>query len=100
MASFHKSSSLYRDTPVKDFYLDLWQVQNINIQPDETDTEYTIEPKYAERPDLLANSLYGNSRLWWVLAMRNKDLLIDPIADFQPGLTIFLPTQEMIAGIV
>lgn len=99
MANFHKSSSFYINTPVRDFYLDLWKADDIDIGSDETDTEYKIEPKYQERPDLLANEIYGNSRLWWVIALRNRDILIDPIGDFQPGLTIFLPERQRIAGL-
>ena len=100
MANFHKSSSYYRDTPIRDFYLDLWQIDDSDIQPQETDVEYTIESKYAERPDLLASDRYGNARLWWVIALRNRDLLIDPIGDFQAGLTIFLPEKETISGLI
>jgi len=98
MADFHKTSSFYIDTPVKNFYLDLWEAERIDIQEDITDTEYVIEHKYKERPDLLAHALYGNARLWWVFSMRNKDVLIDPIADFQPGVKIWIPSNERIAG--
>jgi hypothetical protein len=43
------------------------------------------------RPDLLAYDIYGDSQLWWVFAVRNKDVLKDPIYDFVPGQTIYLP---------
>lgn len=99
MASFHKSTSYYTDTPVRDFYLDIWVADNVDVLPDITDEEYIIESKYKERPDLLAAERYGSPNLWWVLPIRNKDVLIDPIADFQPGLTIWLPSSSRIAGI-
>ena len=69
--------------------------QNVN------DERYVINAMYDERPDLLAHALYGSTRLWWVFAIRNPDLLKDPIRDFKSGLRIFLPSAEnvnIIAG--
>lgn len=62
--------------------------QNVN------DERYVINAMYDERPDLLAHELYGSTRLWWVFAIRNPDLLKDPIGDFKTGLRIFLPSAE------
>lgn len=98
MADIHSDNSFYKETEIKDFYLDLWDADSIDYQPTSTDKEYVIESKYNNRPDLLANDLYGTSELWWVLAMRNKDLLIDPIADFTTGTTIWLPAASEING--
>jgi len=99
MAEIHSDNSFYKETEIKDFYLDLWDADSINYEPVSTDTEYVIEPIYNNRPDLLANKLYGSPALWWVLAMRNKDLLIDPINDFVTGLTIWVPTRSDVGGI-
>ena len=46
------------------------------------------------RPDLLAYDRYGSSRYWWLFAMRNKDIIIDPIQDFKTGITIRIPKLE------
>lgn len=62
----------------------------------DTDEEYIIDQAYNERPDLLAYVLYGNSRLWWVFALRNPDVIEDPTRDFQAGKTIRLPTKETV----
>ena len=65
------------------------------------DELYTITASYAERPDSLAYLLYGSARLWWVFALRNPDLLKDPIRDFKEGVSIYLPSSEnvkIIAG--
>ena len=78
MAEFHKQTSFYRDTPVRDFYLDLWNP--IEVPASVNDREYIIESKYNTRPDLLASVEYGSSKLWWVFAMANKDILIDVIS--------------------
>ena len=60
------------------------------------DEQYTIPTSMAERPDLLADRFYGNSRLWWVFALRNPDELKDPIRDFKAGLEIYLPSEETV----
>lgn len=98
MAKIHKQTSPYLKTPIKDFYLDLWKKRNIPPQSD--DQLITIEPKYEGRPDLLSFDLYGTPRLWWVFAVRNMDLLIDPIEDMKAGVTIFAPTKDRIVDFI
>lgn len=61
------------------------------VPADDDDFLYEIEPQYTHRPDLLAFDLYGTSKLWWVFAQRNMDVLKDPIFDMKPGIKIFLP---------
>jgi hypothetical protein len=98
MASFHKSTSYLVNTPVKDFYLDLWEADEVDVLPNITDEKYTIESLYNERPDLLAFDKYGNAKLWWVIILRNKDVLFDPIADFRSGVQIWLPSADSVRG--
>lgn len=73
---------------------------DVNILPkipkSRADTIYEIEPQYEHRPDLLASKLYGTVQLWWVFALRNPDLLVDPLEDFTSGKKIYLPTQQTI----
>jgi hypothetical protein len=52
------------------------------------------------RPDLLAYDIYGDSQLWWVFVVRNKDVLRDPVYDFVPGQRIFLPKLETIKNAI
>jgi len=40
---------------------------------------------------LLAYDLYNDTKLWWVFAQRNMDIIKDPIYDIEAGTTIFLP---------
>jgi prophage DNA circulation protein len=47
---------------------------------------------------LLAYDLYGDSALWWVFAMRNPNTIQDPVFDFLPGTTIFIPKKETIVA--
>jgi len=69
------------------------------IRKTEKDEEYVIGHGYDERPDLLAHEIYGNSRLWWVFALRNPDILLDPIRDFTAGKTIILPSEAAVKNI-
>lgn len=94
MADIHKYTSRYNSTPIKDFYLDIWNPVIIEENPNDDLIE--IESKYHERPDLLAYDLYGSPRLWWVFASRNMDTLIDPINDFKSGTLIFAPTRDSV----
>lgn len=60
------------------------------------DALYTIEVQYQHRPDLLAYDLYGDAKLWWVFVMRNRSILADPIFDFKPGISIFVPGKDQL----
>ena len=71
------SDSLYRNTQIIDNkYLDILDPV-IDSTDNYTIKEVTISNKYNNRPDLLANELYGNSKLWWVFAEFNPDTLND-----------------------
>ena len=93
MANINDDNSYYKETPIKDFYLDLWKADSYEIEATPNDVQMTIESKYHRRPDLLAHELFGDSKLWWVFPMRNKDLLVDPINDFTSGLVIWVPSS-------
>jgi len=89
----YRRDSLYRSTEVENKqYLSIWEptvteISSLTTQP------YTIENKYHQRPDTLADKLYGNAKLWWVFATINQDILNDPITDFEAGLTIQVPLR-------
>ena len=91
MSQSMKDTSQYYDTPIKNWYLDIMVPQDVPSSP--YDQTITIPPGFNQRPDLLSQQQYGTPRLWWVFAVRNPDLLIDPINDFVPGLTIYIPTN-------
>lgn len=98
MANINKPTSPYSRTPIKDYYLDLWQP--VDIPASANDTEIEIQPQHHERPDLLSYELYGTARLWWLFAMRNKDVLFDPIYDFKSGTKIFIPSKDRIEELI
>ena len=83
------TSSPYFNTELFGEFLDTLNYRAIPKEVD--DIVYTIKPQHALRPDLLAYDLYGDANLWWVFAVRNPNAIEDPIFDFQPGVTIFLP---------
>ena len=62
------------------------------------DVKYTIDKVYQNRPDLLAFDLYGDANLWWVFVQRNPDVLRDPVFDFLPGVTIYIPKKNTIVN--
>lgn len=97
MARIHKETSPYFNTPIRDFYLDILEVRR--VYPSSNDKIMAIEAKYEGRPDLFANDYYGSPRLWWVLVLRNMDILIDPLEDFKTGVEIFVPSVETVQGI-
>jgi len=86
-------ASPYYNTPFFENgkFLDLL---NYRVIPKLVDDILTpIPANYDLRPDLFANDLYGDSRLWWVFAARNPNTLIDPLWDFTTGTLIYLPKK-------
>lgn len=96
MASIHKPTSQYYNTPIREFYLDLARFRS--VPPTTSDTLVTIAPQYEGRPDLFAYEVYGSPALWWVLVLRNMDVLIDPIEDFKAGVQIWVPSKDRATG--
>jgi hypothetical protein len=98
MANFHRRDSFLKNAGVFDQFLDLNSLPKIPRTVN--DKTYTIERGYAGRPDLLADALYDNSRLWWVFALRNPDLIKDPLRDFKEGSEIKVPSMSTIETII
>jgi len=91
MASNSKTTSQYYLTPITNFYLDLWVP--INVPASDYDLQINIPASMNQRPDLLSQQQYGTPGLWWVFAVRNPDLINDPIEDFVAGLQIYVPSN-------
>jgi hypothetical protein len=92
MATYPKTSP-YANTKISES----GQLGFLKIRPvpaNDDDILYTIQSQYLYRPDLLAYDLYGTSKLWWVFAQRNMDVLKDPVFDFRPGIEIYLPKSS------
>lgn len=91
MARNSKDTSQYLTTQIRDWYLDIMVERK--VPKSEFDKIIRIPAQYDQRPDLLSNAEYGTPRLWWVFAVRNPDLINDPIQDFVAGLEIYIPTN-------
>jgi hypothetical protein len=89
--AIYNSTSPYYTTPSKNGYLDIINFRNIPVRAD--DVLFELTKKYEHRPELLANDLYGDVNLWWVFAVRNKNVIQDPVFDMVAGIKIYLPLQ-------
>jgi hypothetical protein len=88
----YRKTSAYYSTNLYGKFLDVMTPRTITAYPD--DAEMTISQAYEYRPDLLAYDLYGDANLWWIFAMRNPNVLKNPIADFFAGQLILLPKLD------
>ena len=94
----YKNTSPWYNTQITNNYLDILTIRPVSAEPD--DFLYTIESQYTYRPDLLAFDLYGNAELWWVFIQRNLNVLQDPIFDFVPGNSIYIPKGSSLKTIL
>jgi len=93
--SYSKTSPYYNNETFGPF-LDVANIPSIPNDP--TDVVYKIDAIYKNRPDLLSYDLYGTSALWWVFAVRNPNTIQDPIYDFLPGATIYVPKKAALTA--
>ena len=89
MARYSEMSPWGKTRIVNKDYLNVLEIRPVPKSDD--DVLYEIQPQFTHRPDLLAYSVYGSSKLWWVFAQRNPDSIEDPVYDFAPGVKIRLP---------
>jgi len=92
MTARYSKTSPYYTTSVTGNFLDVLAYRPIPKNP--MDIKYTIDFVYEFRPDMLASDLYDNSGLWWVFAIRNPNVIADPIFDFYAGQIIYLPSKD------
>lgn len=92
----YSKTSPYATTGTYGFFLDVMNFRDIPKDP--SDITYQLDAIYRFRPDLLAFDLYGDASLWWVFAMRNPNVIQDPVFDFIPGVTIFIPKKATITA--
>ena len=67
------------------------------VPAEKDDILFTVTSSYHHRPDLLAHDLYKDSKLWWVFAQRNPNVIEDPIYDFKAGTTIRIPKKDTLS---
>lgn len=66
------------------------------LYPADSDVPYTIPNQYDEQPWRLARDLYSNERMYYIFAVLNPDILVDPVYDFKAGLVIQVPTLQRV----
>jgi hypothetical protein len=96
MAVNYSKTSPYTNTETFGFFLDVANIPEIPFDP--SDVTYEIDAVYKHRPDLLSFDLYGDTSLWWVFSIRNPNVLQDPVFDFVPGATIYIPKKETLVA--
>ena len=88
----YSPNSVYARTQTNGNYLD---IATLPVMPmSANDVVFKINTIYQYRPDLLAYDLYGDAGWWWVFALRNPNVIKDPIFDMRAGRSIFLPKKE------
>lgn len=94
----YSKTSPYYSTVNNGFYLDLLTLRDIPNQVD--DILFEVTQQYNYRPDLLAYDLYNDVSLWWVFAVRNKDVIKDPVFDMIAGQKIYLPKLSTLTKVL
>jgi hypothetical protein len=98
MSAIYSKSSPYVKTSTYSNFLDVADIPSIPKNPE--DSVFVINETYNLKPQLLAYDLYGDVALWWVFAVRNPNVLQDPLFDFVLGTTIFLPNKDTLVKVL
>jgi hypothetical protein len=85
--SRYRNTRLYEDQDLGETYFGTWRAPRI-IEAKPV-TVHRVKPEEINRPDLIAHRLYGNSSLFWVIALRNNLLL--PLRDLAVGQALICP---------
>jgi len=64
--------------------------QPLNLTPDSGDVYVTITQELLQRPDLIADRIYGNRELWWVIYEFNN--ISDPLFELVLGQVLRIPS--------
>ncbi len=94
----YSNSSPYYTTEITNGFLGIWDFNGVLAEPD--DLLFEVTEQYQHRPDLLANDLYSDVKLWWVFAIRNPDIIRDPIFDLVAGTQIYVPKITTIKSVL
>ena len=84
--------SLYTNTESNNFYKSYYEP--IGIQKNSTDYYIIIPSEYHLKPGKMSLALYGTEKLFWIFSYFNRDILSDPVFDFQVGKIIRVPEKE------
>jgi hypothetical protein len=80
--------SFLKNTEFKNFYLGVSNLPKVSLANGD---RVQVPPECENRIDLFSYQQYGSSRLWWVIALANADIIRDPTWDFKSGMIVFVP---------
>jgi hypothetical protein len=83
--------SFLKNTEFRTFFLDVAKLPKIPLVNGD---RIQVPPECENRIDLFSYQQYGSSRLWWVIALANADIIRDPTWDFKAGMVVFVPRDE------
>jgi len=84
----YNNRSFLKNTEYKNFYLDTSKLPPVSLTVGD---QVQVPPECENRIDLFSYQQYGSSRLWWVIALANADIIKDPTWDFKSGMIVFVP---------
>ena len=86
--NYYDQRSFLKNTEFKNFYLGTSNLPSISMAVGD---RVQVPPECENRIDLFSYQQYGSSRLWWVIALANADIIRDPTWDFKSGMVVFVP---------
>lgn len=63
--------------------------RSIELDPDQGDTFFTVTQEVLKRPDLIAQTFYGNVEYWWAIYEFNG--VKDPLFELKIGQILRIP---------
>jgi len=87
-SNYYDQRSFLKDTEFRNFYLDVSKLPKVSTAVGDM---IQVPPECENRIDLFSYQQYGSSRLWWVIALANADIIKDPTWDFKAGMVVFVP---------
>lgn len=100
MANF-KSSSRYRTAVVTSNRSDKNFIilrRPLQLEPNQGDTFFTVTSEAVKRPDLIAQSFYGNNEYWWAIYEFNG--IRDPMFELKIGQILRIPALERVLAAI
>lgn len=72
--------------------------RQINLEPEQDDTFATVTQEILQRPDLIAQTYYGNTELWWVIYEFNG--IRDPLFELKLGQILRIPALDRVMAAI
>lgn len=96
ISSRYANTPIFQDedeqgSPTNTFFYGTWEFVEMPDSPD--DTFFTVDLAHIGRLDVIANKVYGDPRLWWVIA--NKNLITDQ-RSLKTGTILRVPARTTV----